>query len=113
MTFTSETRGSIAILKFSGRLVFEESLFALRARVRELLQSGVKGFIFDFGGVPHCDSSGCGELIGAYATIKKADAVLAFVHLTPRVRLLWERVRLTEVFNIFAALPEAENFVLR
>ena len=113
MTYTSETRGDIAILKFSGRLVFEESLFTLRGKIRELLHSGVKAFVFDFSGVPHCDSSGCGEMISAYTTIRKADAALAFVQLTPRVLMLWERVRLTDVFDIFKTLTEAESFVRR
>lgn len=111
MILTSETRDGVVILKVSGRLIFDESLLTLRAKVRETLQSEVKGFVFDLSEVPHCDSSGCGEIIGAYAAICKAGASVAFVSPSPRVRVLWERIKLTEVFNLFDSLAEAENFV--
>lgn len=113
MTFTSEIRRGIAFFKFSGRLVFEEPMFAIHPEVRELLESGVRAFIFDFSEVPHCDSSGCGELIGIHVTIRNGDARLAFACLTPRMRVLWERIKLTDVFAIFDTLSEAEDFVQR
>jgi anti-anti-sigma factor len=93
--------------------VFDESLLTLREHVRELLHTGVKGFVLDFTDVPYCDSSGCGELIGAYTSIHKAGGLIAFVKPTARVRVLWERIRLTDIFKIFDTLAEAETFVRR
>jgi len=109
----SQTTDGIAIVSISGKLIFDESLLALRENVRDLLRAGVKGFIFDFTDVPHCDSSGCGELIGAYTSISKAGGRVAFVHPTARVRVLWERIRLIDIFTIFNTLAEAEAFVRR
>jgi hypothetical protein len=57
--------------------------------------------------------SGCGELIGAYTTILREEGVVAFVSLSPRVRVLWERVKLISIFNTFNTLSEAEDFFRR
>jgi anti-anti-sigma factor len=108
---TSEIHNGIAIIKLSGKLMFDESLYTLRQKVRQLLESGIKAIVFDLSGVPHADSSGCGEIIGAYTTIRKADARVVFVGLTPRIRILWERINLINIFDIFETLPEAENFL--
>lgn len=91
--------------------MFDESLFKLHPRVREFLESGVRAIIFDLSGVPHCDSSGCGEMIGVYTTIRKGNAAVAFVNLTPRVRVLWERINVTKIFDVFDSVLEAEHFL--
>jgi len=108
---TSETRNGFAVIKLSGKLVFDESLFSIRPKVRQLLDSGIKAIVFDLSGVPHADSSGCGELIGAYTTIRTAHGRIVFVGLTPRFQQLWERINLAGIFDIFATLQEAENFL--
>jgi anti-sigma B factor antagonist len=110
---TSEASAGIVVIKLSGRLVFDESLFKLRPKIRELLESGVRKIIFDLSEVPHCDSSGCGEIMGAYATIRKANAAVAFASLTPRIRQLWERINVTRIFDIFDSIQEAENFLAK
>lgn len=108
---SSEARNGVVIIKLSGRLVFDESLFTLRPKIKGLLESGVKAIIFDLGEVSYCDSSGLGEMIGAYTTIRKHDAAIAFVKLTPKVRTLWERINITNVFDIFETVVEAETFL--
>jgi len=107
----SEPRNGIVVIKFSGRLEFDPTLYTLRPKIRGLLESGIRAIIFDLGEVPHADSSGCGEMIGAYTTIRKAEAAVAFVSLTPKVRLLWERINVTRIFDIFDTVEEAENFL--
>lgn len=107
----SEPHNGVVVIKFSGRLEFDPALYTLRPKIRGLLESGIRAIIFDLGEVPHCDSSGCGEMIGAYTTMRKADAAIAFVNLTPKVRLLWERINVTKIFDIFDTVEEARNFL--
>ncbi len=111
MLLTSETRNGIAIVTLTGKLVFDESLFTVRPKVRQILEAGIRAIVFDLSGVPHADSSGCGEMIGAFTTIRKADGRVAFVGLTPRIRQLWERINLVNIFDVFETLPEAEAFL--
>jgi anti-sigma B factor antagonist len=107
----SETRTGAVIIKLCGRLVFDESLFTLRPKIKGLLESGVRAIIFDLSEVSHCDSSGLGEMIGAYTTIRKHDAAIAFIKLTPKVHTLWERINIAKVFDIFETQAEAETFL--
>lgn len=113
MRITSEIRDGIAILTLSGRLMFDESILALRNEVGRHLNQGIRRFAFDFSDVPHCDSSGCGEMIGAYTSITKAGGFVAIGGATERVQTLWKRIQLLQVFNLFPTLGEAENFLRR
>ena len=108
---TADTKNDLAILKFSGRLIFDESLFSLRDEIGQLLKSGVSRFIFDVSAVPYCDSSGCGEIIGAYSSIRKAGGTVAVLNPNERIRLLWARIKLADVLSIFDRLEEAEAYV--
>ena len=113
MQITSDTKNGIAILRFSGRLIFDQSLFSLRDEVTHFLRSGINRFIFDVSGVPHCDSSGCGEIIGAYSSIRKAGGTVAVLNPTDRVRILWDRIKLTDIFPTFDCLEDAESYLRR
>ena len=106
MTIVSEVRDGVAIIKLSGNLAFDVSLYTLRPKIRDLLQSGVRYFVFDLANIGHCDSSGCGEMIGAYTTILKGDGKVAFASLSTRVQTLWERIKVTTIFNIFVTVQE-------
>jgi anti-sigma B factor antagonist len=110
---TSDTKNGIAILRLSGRLIFDPSLLGLRDEIGHFLDSGINRFIFDVSAVPHCDSSGCGEIIGAYSSIRKAGGTLVVLNPTDRVRLLWERIKLTDIFPMFDRLEDAEAYVQR
>ena len=113
MRITADTKNDLAILKFSGKLIFDESLLSLRDEIAQLLRSGVSRFIFDISGVPYCDSSGCGEIIAAYSTIRKTGGTVAVLSPTERVRVLWARIKLADVLPIFDRLEDAESYLRR
>jgi anti-anti-sigma factor len=97
---TSQTKDGVAFLTLSGRMMFDESLFGLSGHVSRLLAAGLRKFVVDLAAVPYCDSSGCGEVIAVYATIRKMGGIIAFACLGEKVHLLWTRVKLTDVFPI-------------
>src|SRR5262245_31433917 len=88
-------------------MVFDESLFLLRQHIRDLLQSGIRRFVIDVSDVPYLDSSACGEVLGAYSSIMKSGGTLVFVNPSERVRVLWSRIKVTEILRSFATLDEA------
>jgi anti-sigma B factor antagonist len=108
---SSEIKDSIAIFKISGSMLFDPSLFELREQVRKLLQSNIRRFIIDVSEVPHLDSSGCGEVISTHSSIIKAGGALAFVNPTERIRILWTRIRIIDILNIFDNFEGAQAFV--
>jgi anti-anti-sigma factor len=110
---TSEVKDNVVFIKISGRMVHDGSLIRLREHVLYELQSGIRRFVIDISEVPHFDSSGCGEVISTYTSIRRANGALAFVNPTERVLLLWEWTRIREVLNIFNTLDEARQFVCK
>jgi anti-anti-sigma factor len=108
---TVAVKDGVALIKISGRMIFDESLFLLRRHVRELLASGILRYVVDISEAPYLDSSACGEVIGMYSSITKAQGSLAFVNPNARVRTLWKRIRIIEILNIFDSLDEAMKFV--
>ena len=110
---TTDTKDGVATLKLSGRMVFDPTLLSLRDQIGEHIKSGVTRFVFDVSGVPHCDSAGCGEMIGLYSSVRKAGGAVAVVNPTDRVRTLWTRIKLTDVLPIFDRIDDAENYVRR
>ena len=73
-------------------MVFDQTLLSLRDQIGTYLNSGVTRFVFDVSGVPHCDSAGCGEMIGIYSSVRKAGGAIAVCNPTDRVRTLWKKV---------------------
>jgi anti-anti-sigma factor len=113
MQINVDRKEHFAVVKIGGTMVFDESLFLLRDRVYELLQSGLTRLVLDVSEVPHLDSSGCGEIIRIYTSVLKANGALAFVNPTERVRMLWGRIKILGILNVFPTIEEAERFVLK
>jgi anti-sigma B factor antagonist len=110
---TSVVKDNIVLIKISGRMVLDESLFRLREHVLFGLESGMRRFLIDMSEVSNLDSSGCGEVISAHTSIHRASGSLGFVNPSQRVRLLWTHTRLSQVLNIFDSMDEARDFVCR
>jgi anti-sigma B factor antagonist len=110
---TSEIQSNVCVIKLSGRMVLDQSLFRLREHVLFGLESGVRRFVIDISEVTHLDSSGCGEVISAHTSIHRAKGLLGFVNPTTQVRQLWTHTRLIEVLNIFESIDDAHEFLRR
>jgi anti-sigma B factor antagonist len=106
-----EEKDGVAVMRVSGRMVFDLNLFLLRTQVRTALEAGTRRFVIDISEAPFIDSSGCGELISVYTSITNAGGLLALVKPSPRVRTLLERIKLTKILMIFETYKEAEAFV--
>ncbi len=111
MQITFELKDDVALIKLSGRMIFDESLFLFHRRIRDLLESGVRRYVVDISEVPHLDSSACGEVIRAYTSIAKAQGVLVFANPSERVRALWKRIKIIDILNISDSLDDAMKFV--
>jgi anti-anti-sigma factor len=111
MEVTSTTSDGIEILKVSGRMIFEDSLFVLRELVQKAVGSGTRCFVIDLSGVSHLDSSACGELIRVHASIAKAEGSLAILNPVERVRSLLARTGLMGVFNVAHSFEDAQRLV--
>ena len=72
----------------------------LRDSVRELLGKGNKKILLNLGDVNYIDSSGIGELVSAYTTVKNQGGELKLLNLTKKVHDLLQITKLYTVFDV-------------
>ena len=90
----------MAIVDFSGKITLGEGSATLRQTVRDLVGQGQRKILLNLGDVDYIDSSGIGELVGAYTTVRGASGELKLMQLTKRVRDLIQITRLFTVFDV-------------
>jgi anti-sigma B factor antagonist len=102
MLMTTSTRqiGSVTIVDIRGRIVLGEESAALRELVCDLLSKGHKNILFNLGDVTYIDSSGLGNLVGAFTSVRKQGGELKLLNLTNKVHDLMQITRLYTVFDI-------------
>jgi anti-sigma B factor antagonist len=91
----------IRVLDFSGKITLGEGTQSLRKAVRNILESGTKKVILNFQEVSYLDSSGLGELMRTYSSIKDVGGQLKLLHVTKRIRELLEVAKLLSFLEIF------------
>jgi anti-sigma B factor antagonist len=95
--------GDIAVIDFSGRITLGEGSAMLRKTIRDLISNGRKKILLNLADVDYIDSSGIGELVGAYTSVRSADGELKLVYLTKRVR---DIIQITRLFTVFDVQPD-------
>jgi len=94
--------GDVAIVDFSGKITLGEGSAMLRKMVRDLVTGGCRKILLNLADVDYIDSSGIGELVGAYTSVRNASGELKLVYLTKRVHDLIQITRLFTVFDVQA-----------
>jgi len=90
----------VTILDVEGRIILGDEIHALRDAVRNLISEGKKKIILNLAGVDYIDSSGVGELVGAYTTVRNAGGELKLLKLTQKVQDVLHVTKLYTVFDI-------------
>jgi len=96
---TREAEG-VTIVDLSGRITLGDETGKLRSAVRDLLDKGVKKIVLNFAGVSYIDSTGVGELVGCYNTVRKQGAEMKLMKLTQKVQDLFHVTKLYTVFDV-------------
>ncbi len=102
MKMTSSTRlvGGVTILDLSGRIVLGEASAGVRDLVRNLIKDGNKKILLNLRDVDYIDSSGLGELVNAFTSMRSQGGELKLLNLTKRVRALLQITKLLTIFDI-------------
>ena len=90
----------VTILDLSGRITLGEGSVVLRDAVRDLLAKGDKNILLNLGDVSYIDSSGIGELVSAFTSVKNAGGELKLLNLTKKVQDLLQITKLYTVFDV-------------
>ena len=102
MTIQASTRlvDGVAIVDISGQLRLGEVTEKLRAVVQQLVRDGYTKILLNMNGVVHIDSSGIGELMMNYTTLRNQGGELKLMNLNKNVRNLLQVTRLYTVFDV-------------
>src|SRR2546421_7044504 len=103
MTMKSKSRESngVTILDLSGRMTLGEDTILLRETIRDLVSRERKMILLNLGDVPYIDSSGIGELVSAFTSVKKQGGSLKLLNLTKKVRDVLQITKLYTVFDVY------------
>ncbi len=102
MSMKASTRqvDGITIVDLSGRITLGEGSVVLRDTIKDLLSKGQKKILLNLGDVSYIDSSGIGELVSAFTSVRNQGGELKLLHLTKKVHDLLQITKLYTVFDV-------------
>ncbi len=102
MTMKTSTRqiDGVTIIDLSGRITLGEGSVVLRDTIRDAVSQGNKKILLNLGDVTYIDSSGIGELVSAYTTVRNQGGELKLLNLTKKVHDLLQITKLYTVFDV-------------
>jgi len=102
VTMKASTRqvDGVTIIDLSGRITLGEGSVVLRDTIRESVARGQKKILLNLGDVTYIDSSGIGELVSAFTSVRNQGGELKLLNLTKKVHDLLQITKLYTVFDI-------------
>jgi len=100
LKFTTRQVDGVTILDLNGRITLGDGSVVLRDAVKDVLGKGSKSILLNLANVDYIDSSGLGELVSAFTTVKNQGGELKLLHLTNKVHDLLQITKLYTVFDI-------------
>ena len=114
MTITTREVSHVTIVDINGRITLGDETGLLRDTVRQLIAQGKKKIILNLANVDYIDSSGVGELVSSYTTVRNSGGELKLLALTKKVQDVLYITKLYTVFDIkddeFTAVKSFDYF---
>jgi anti-sigma B factor antagonist len=103
MSLSIKTRKNeaVTILDLSGRLTIGEPVLLLRNSVRGFVDDGDVRLVINLGDVGYIDSSGLGELVSTYTTVRNKEGDVKLLNLSTKAKDLLQMTKLLTVFDTF------------
>jgi anti-sigma B factor antagonist len=97
---TSRDIRGITVVDVSGRITLGEGSAMLREMVKDMTGKGQLKIVLNLGDVTYIDSSGIGELVSGFTTVKNSGGELKLLNLTKKVHDLLQITKLYTVFDV-------------
>jgi len=97
---TAREISGITVVDVTGRITLGEGSAMLREMVRDMMTKGQLKIILNLGDVTYIDSSGIGELVSGFTTVKNHGGELKLLNLTKKVHDLLQITKLYTVFDV-------------
>ena len=100
LKITNREVGGVTVVNLSGRLTLGDASANLRQSLKDLLDGGKKKIVLNLGEVGYIDSSGLGELVSSFTTVRNSGGELKLANLTQKVNDLLTVTKLYTVFEV-------------
>jgi anti-sigma B factor antagonist len=114
MTITTREVSHVTIVDITGRITLGEETGKLRDTIRQLISEGKKKIVLNLAQVDYIDSSGVGELVSGFTTVRNAGGELKLLSLTKKVQDILNVTKLYTVFDVkedeFTAVKSFDYF---
>jgi len=97
---TAREISGVTVVDLSGRITLGEGSAMLREMVRDFIGKGQKKIVLNLADVNYIDSSGIGELVSGFTTVKNHGGELKLLNLTKKVHDLLQITKLYTVFDV-------------
>jgi anti-sigma B factor antagonist len=97
---TAREINGVTVVDISGRITLGEGSAMLRDMVRAMLEKRQSRIVLNLSEVNYIDSSGVGELVSGFTTVKNAGGELKLLNLTKKVHDLLQITKLYTVFDV-------------
>lgn len=94
--------GAVTIVDLNGMFILGESSAVLRKAILDLTGKRKSKIILNFRDVTSIDSAGVGELVAAYAAIRRMEGRVSLLNPPKKVCDMLELTKLTKVFQVYA-----------
>ena len=101
MEASFDQKGDITVVRAKGKITIGEGDLKLKETIESLLSDGKSQILLDLGEVSFMDSSGVGELVASYTTVKNRGGSLRLLNLTKKIHDLLQVTQLHTVFDVF------------
>ncbi len=98
----------IMILEVKGKIIIGEGVDELRSAINSIVEEGFKKVILALGNVPYIDSTGLGEIVRSYTTVKKAGGEIIVYGLTNKVK---DHLSVTKLIHVFSFSDTFESAI--
>ena len=99
LIITTRLSNDTVILDMRGRLWILD--LPLRDKVQSLLDKGTRFFVLNLAELDYMDSSGLGQLISIWTSVRTSGGNLVLLKAGPRIRRLLVTTRLQVIFDVF------------
>ncbi len=101
MKIEKRKKGEVLILDLKGKILIGDGIDELRNAINGALKEKETKILLNFTEVPYLDSTGLGEVVRSYTSIRREGGNIKIVNLTNKVKDLLSVTKLLTVFDTF------------
>src|SRR5687768_10291260 len=101
LTIQERQLGGVTIVDLAGKILIGETNRQLHDAIKRVVAEGKQQVLLNLAKVTYIDSSGLGEMVAGFTTLKASNGALKLINVPDKVVSLMTITKLYTVFDIF------------